>query len=80
MSDFSTLPKLVLMIVRLMCLAISGLLALIIGLLLWVRHTDGAFQFQQGDKATIMLMAVLIVVALFLVRIIGKEILRTGRN
>ena len=76
MVDFSSLPKLALWIIRAVCIAVSGMMAGLVAALLWVRHGADGFVFQNGEKETIGLMIVLIVAALILARVTGRELNR----
>jgi hypothetical protein len=74
MAEMSPLARVLMMILQKGSWAAAGLLALFAGILLWQRHTAEGFIFQQGDKGFLGLLAVLFLLAVYLVRSIGKEI------
>ncbi|MDE2385509.1 MAG: hypothetical protein KGO53_12915 [Alphaproteobacteria bacterium] len=76
MSDFSGLPKIVLVLTRAVCLLVAGLLAVIIAALLWARHGAEGFAFEPSDKGTLGLVAFLLLVALGLAWAMGRELRR----
>jgi hypothetical protein len=76
MLDFSTLPKMVLLLVRLICFFLSGLLALIMCIVLWARHGSTGFALEPGDSGTLILVAILLAVALGLAWASGREMKR----
>ena len=76
MFDFSSLPKVALWLIRGISIGIAGLLAGLITAILWARHGPDGFAFQANEKGDIGLMVVLIIVALLLARVTGRELKR----
>jgi hypothetical protein len=56
----------------------GALVALFAGILVWQRYTPAGFVWQPGDKGFLGLLAVLFLLAVYLVWSIGKEIGGSG--
>jgi hypothetical protein len=78
MAEMSPLAFVLMSILRKCSWVAGGLLILFAGILLWQRYTPEGFLWQQGDKGFLGLLAVLFLLAVYLVRSIGKEIGGTG--
>jgi len=75
MSEMSPLLKLIIMMVRYVCMALAGLLVLVIGVFLWQKHGANGFEFVQGDWGMMGLFAVLLAITVYLIRGFGRELL-----
>jgi hypothetical protein len=78
MAEMSPLISVLMTILQKGTWVAGGLLALFAGILLWQRYTPEGFAWQAGDKGFLGLLGVLFVLAVFLVRSIGKEIGGSG--
>ncbi len=78
MAEMSPLARVLMTILQKGSWAAAALLALFAGILLWQRYTPDGFAWQQGDKGFLGLLAVLFVLALYLVRSFKKEMNNPG--
>lgn len=78
MAEMSPLAHVLLTILQKCSWVAGALMALFSGILLWQRYTPEGFVWQQGDKGFLGLLGVMFLIALYLVRSIGKEIGRSG--
>lgn len=74
MAEMSPLSRILMTILQKGSWVAGGLMALFAGILLWQRYTPEGFVWQQGDKGFLGLLVVLFLVAVYLVRSIGKEV------
>jgi hypothetical protein len=74
MAEMSPLARVLMGILQKGSWVAAGLLALFAGILLWQRYTPQGFAWQQGDKGFLGLLTVLFLLAVYLVRSIGKEV------
>ncbi len=77
--QMSPLRQLILSVLRWGTYGATGLLVLFAGILLLQRRTTtGAVEFQQGDLAFLGVLAALLVLAVYLMRGIARELNRPG--
>ncbi|NJM30661.1 MAG: hypothetical protein HC855_11650 [Rhizobiales bacterium] len=74
MSDMSPLSRILMRIMRAGSWGAGAALLLFAGLLVYQRYTPEGFAFQKGDFAFLSVLAVLMLLALYLVRGIRKEL------
>lgn len=77
MSEMSPIIRVVFAIVQATLRFLAGLLALIAGVIMWHKHGADGFVFEPGDLATLVLIAALLVFALWLARGMGRELSRS---
>ncbi len=74
MAEMSPLARVLMLILQRGSWVAAGLVALFAGILVWQRYTPDGFVWQPGDTGFLGLLAVLFLLAVYLVRSIGKEI------
>jgi hypothetical protein len=78
MAEMSPLAKVLMTILQKGSWFAGGLIVLFAGILLFQRYTPDGFVFQKGDFGFLGLLAVMLCVAIYLVRGIKKEIGKSG--
>jgi hypothetical protein len=78
MAEMSPLARVLMTILQKVTWVAGGLLALFAGILVWQRYTPEGFAWQQGDKGFLGLLAVLFLLAIYLVRSFKKEMDNPG--
>jgi hypothetical protein len=78
MAEMSPLARVLMTILQKGTWVAGGLLALFAGILVWQRYTPDGFAWQQGDKGFLGLLAVLFLLAIYLVRSFKKEMDNPG--
>jgi hypothetical protein len=78
MAEMSPLARVLMTILQKGTWVAGGLLALFAGILVWQRYTPEGFAWQQGDKGFLGLLAVLFLLAIYLVRSFKKEMDNPG--
>jgi hypothetical protein len=78
MAEMSPLARVLMSILQKGSWIAAGLLALFAGILVWQRYTPTGFVWQQGDKGFLIMLGVLFLIAVYLIRSIGKEIGGSG--
>jgi hypothetical protein len=74
MAEMSPLARILMLILHRGSWGAAALIVAFAGILLYQRYTPEGFKFQQGDMAFFSVLAVLMALAVYLVRGIKKEI------
>jgi hypothetical protein len=78
MAEMSPLARVLMTILQKGAWVAGTLVALFAGILVWQRYTPSGFVWQPGDKGFLVVLAVLFLLAVYLVWSIGKEIDGSG--
>lgn len=78
MAEMSPLARVLMSILQKGTWVAGALLLLFAGILVWQRYTPEGFAWQPGDKGFLGLLAVLFVLAIYLVRSFKKEMDNPG--
>lgn len=78
MAEMSPLAKVLMSILQKGSWAAGAMIVLFGGILLYQRYTPEGFVFQKGDFGFLGVLAVMLLLALYLVRGIKKEIEGSG--
>lgn len=78
MAEMSPLARVLMMILHRGTWVAGALIVLFASILLFQRYTPTGFVFQQGDIAFLVILAVLLALAIYLVRGISKEMGNPG--
>jgi hypothetical protein len=78
MPEMSPLAGVLMIILQRCTWVAAALVALFAGILVWQRYTPAGFVWQPGDKGFLVLMGLLFLLAVYLIRSIGKEVGRSG--
>jgi hypothetical protein len=78
MAEMSPLAKVLMTILQKGAWIAGGLIVLFAGILLSQRYTPDGFVFQKGDFGFLGLLAAMLLVVVYLVRGIKKEIENSG--
>lgn len=80
MAEMSPLAKVLMKILQNGSWAAAVLIICFAGILFYQRHTPEGFVFQKGDFGFLGVLAVMLLVAVYLVREIGKEVKNASRK
>lgn len=80
MAEMSPIAGVLMIILQRCTWVAAGLVALFAGILIWQRYTPEGFVWQQGDKGFLGLLAVLFLLAVYLIRSIGKEVSNSSHS
>ena len=80
MAEMSPIAGVLMIILQRCTWVAAGLVALFAGILVWQRYTPEGFVWQQGDKGFLGLLAVLFLLAVYLVRSIGTELNKASHS
>ena len=74
MAEMSPLARILMMVLHRGSWASAALIIAFAGILMYQRYTPDGFRFQQGDMAFFVVLGILLLLAVYLVRSIKKEI------
>jgi hypothetical protein len=74
MAEMSPLARILMLVLQRGSWAAGALIVAFAGILLYQRYTPEGFVFKQGDVAFFTVLGVLLLLAVYLVRGIAKEI------
>jgi hypothetical protein len=78
MAEMSPLARILMMVLQRGSWAAAALILAFAGILLYQRYTPDGFVFQKGDFGFLGVLAAMLVLAVYLVRGIKKEMQRPG--